>query len=63
MKRWEVVQPAEEGKLEVSYRWFRTSKDAEDWCMREGDGAPKDPGKPRPPAAANKPGNDITTSR
>ena len=25
-----------EGKLEVSYRWFRTCKDAEDWCMREG---------------------------
>ena len=32
---WEVIQPAEEGKLEVSYRWFRTCKDAEDWCMRK----------------------------
>ena len=36
--RWEVIQPAEEGKLEVSYRWFRTVKDAEDWCMRKGFG-------------------------
>ena len=33
MNRWEVILPAEEGKLEVSYRWFRTCKDAEDWCM------------------------------
>ena len=24
----EVIRPAEEGKLEVSYRWFRTCKDA-----------------------------------
>ena len=31
---WEMIQPAKEGKLEVSYRWFRTYKDAEDWCMR-----------------------------
>ena len=36
MNRWEVIQPAEEGKLEVSYRWFRTCKDAEDWCMKKG---------------------------
>ena len=36
---WEVIQPAGEGKLEVSYRWFRTCKDAEDWCMRKGAGA------------------------
>ena len=28
--KWEVIQPAKEGKLEVSYRWFRTSKDSED---------------------------------
>ena len=39
MNRWEVIQPAEEGKLEVSYRWFRTCKDAEVWCMRNGAGA------------------------
>ena len=32
--KWEVIQPAEEGKLEVSYRWFPTCKDAEDWCLR-----------------------------
>ena len=31
--------------------------------MKNGAGAPKDPGKPRPPAAANNLGNDITTSR
>ena len=31
--------------------------------MRNGAGAPKDLGKPRPPAAANNLGNDITTSR
>ena len=31
---WEVIQPAEEGKLDVSYRWFRTCKDAEGWWMR-----------------------------
>ena len=60
---WEVVQPARKGALEVSYRWFRTCKDAEGWSMRNGAGAPKDPGKPRPPAAANNLGNDITTSR
>ena len=36
MNRWEVIQPAKEGKLEVSYRWFRTCKDAEDWCMGKG---------------------------
>ena len=41
MNMWEVIQPAKEGKLEVSYRWFRTSKDAEDWCMRKGVGAPR----------------------
>ena len=35
MKMWEVIQPAEEGKLEISYRSFRTCKDAEDCCMRE----------------------------
>ena len=29
-----MILPSEEGKLEVSYRWFRTSKDAEDWCVR-----------------------------
>ena len=34
MNMWEVILPAEEGKLEVSYRWFRTCKDAEDWCVR-----------------------------
>ena len=39
MNRWEVIHPAKEGKLEVSYRWFRTCKDAEDWCMRNGAGA------------------------
>ena len=33
MNRWEVIRTADEGKLEVSYRWFRTCKDAEDWCM------------------------------
>ena len=32
---WEVIQPAKEGKLEVSYRWFRSCKDAEDWCVRK----------------------------
>ena len=31
---WEVILPAQEGQLEVSYRWFGTCKDAEDWCMR-----------------------------
>ncbi len=39
MKMWEVIQPAKEGKLEVSYRWFRTSRDAEDWCAINGAGA------------------------
>ena len=29
MNMWEVILPAEEGKLEVSYQWFRTCKDAE----------------------------------
>ena len=35
---WEVIQPAEEGKLEVSYRWFGTCKDAEAWCFKEANG-------------------------
>ena len=39
MNRWEVILPAKEGKLEISFRWFRTCKDAEDWCMRRIDGA------------------------
>ena len=39
MNRWEVIQPAEEEKLEDSYRWFRTCKDAEVWCMRNAAGA------------------------
>ena len=30
---WEVIQPAEEGKLEVSYRWFRSHKQAEAFCL------------------------------
>jgi len=34
---WEVIQPAEEGKLEVSFRWFRTCKDAEDFCLKTKD--------------------------
>ena len=34
MNRLEVVQRAEEGKLEVSYRWFRTCKNAEGFCFR-----------------------------
>ena len=42
---WEVIQPAEEGKLEVSYRWFRTCKDEEDWCMTDPDAG--DGGGPR----------------
>ena len=29
MNRWEVIQPAKEGKLEVSYRWFRSYLDAQ----------------------------------
>ena len=63
MNRWEVIQPAKEGNLEVSYRWFRTCKDAEDWYMGNGAGAQKVPGKPRPRAAANDVGNAITTPR
>ena len=35
MNIWEVILPAGEGKLEVSYRWFRTCKDAEDWCIKD----------------------------
>ena len=35
---WEVIQPAVEVKLEISYRWFPTSKDAEVWCFKEGIG-------------------------
>ena len=38
MNRWEVIQPAKEGELEVSYRWFRTSKDAEVCCFKEANG-------------------------
>ena len=38
MNRWEVILSAEEGKLEFSYRWFRTCKDAEGWCVRRIDG-------------------------
>ena len=30
---WEVIQPVEEGKLEVSYRWFRSYPDAEAFCL------------------------------
>ncbi len=37
MNRWEVILPAEEGKLEVSYCWFRTCKDAEVFCLRKKD--------------------------
>ena len=33
MNRWEVIQSVEEGKLEFSFRWFRTCKDAVVWCM------------------------------
>ena len=36
-----------------------THKEAEDWCVRNVAGAPKDSSKPRLPAAANNPGNDI----
>jgi len=32
---WDVILPAGEGKLEVSYRWFITCKDAEDWCIKD----------------------------
>ena len=38
MNMWEVIQPAKEGKLEVSYRWFRTCKDAEVCCFKEANG-------------------------
>ena len=38
MNMWEVIQPAKEGKLEVTYRWFRTCKDAEVWCFKEANG-------------------------
>ena len=31
---WEVIQTAEEGKQEINYRWFRTSKDAENWYLK-----------------------------
>ena len=34
MNMWEVILPAEEGKLEVSFRWFRTCKDAEAFCLK-----------------------------
>ena len=30
-----VIQMQGLVELEVSYRWFRTCKDAEDWCMRD----------------------------
>ena len=33
---WEVILTAKEGKLEVSYCWFRTCKDAEGWSLWEG---------------------------
>ena len=33
-----MILPAEEGKLEISYRWFRTFKDAEVWCFKEANG-------------------------
>ena len=32
---WKVIQRSEEGKLEVSYRWFRSCKEAEEWCIVE----------------------------
>ena len=38
MNMWEVIQPAKEGKLEVSYRWFRSCKDAEVCCFKEANG-------------------------
>ena len=37
MNIWKVIQPADVGKLEVSYRWFRTCKDAEDFCLKTKD--------------------------
>ena len=37
MNRWEVIQPAEEEKLEISYRWFLTCKDAKDFCLKTRD--------------------------
>ena len=47
MNIWEVILPAGEGKLEVSYRWFRTCKDAEDFCFgllrHDSPGSPKGP--------------------
>ena len=47
MNRWEVIQPAKEGKLEVSYRWFRTCRDAEEFCFgilrHDPPGSPKVP--------------------
>ena len=33
MNIWKVIQPAKEGKLEISYRWFRTWTDAESFCF------------------------------
>ena len=33
MNRWEVIQPAKEGELEDSYRWFRSHKQAEAFCL------------------------------
>ena len=33
MNMWEVIQPAKEGKLEVSCRWFRSHKQAEAFCL------------------------------
>ena len=38
MNIWEVILPAGEGKLEVSYRWFRYCKDAEVCCFKEANG-------------------------
>ena len=34
-----VIQMQGLVEQEISYRWFRTCKDAEDWCMRKGAGA------------------------
>ena len=34
---WTIVLTAKEGKLEASYRWFRTCKDAEVWLLRKKD--------------------------
>ena len=41
----EVIQLAEEGKLEVSYRWFRTYQDVEAFCF--GLLRPDPPGPPK----------------